>query len=113
MCKTFGVFFFINWSFFAVLSLYVVRRKSSLYIENSIPCQTDTYAEQPAVKVTSRPLPKTNKPGRQVHPVFYHLRQKSGLAAFQVAKLAGISPSTYSRYELCLRPAPQQTNRLL
>ena len=45
MCKTFGVFFFINWSFFAVLSLYVVRRKSSLYIENSIPCQTDTYIE--------------------------------------------------------------------
>lgn len=42
----------------------------------------EAEAEQPAVIVTPKPLPKTNNSGRPVHPVFYHLRQKSGLAAF-------------------------------
>lgn len=73
----------------------------------------EAEAEQPAVKVTPKPLPKTNNPGRPVHPVFYHLRQKSGLAAFQVAKLAGIRPSTYTQYEYCLRPCPPEDEQAI
>lgn len=56
---------------------------------------------------------KTNNPGRPVHPVFYHRRQRSGLTALQVSKLAGISQSTYMKYEYCLRPCPPEDEQAI
>ena len=69
--------------------------------------------KQSAIKVTPVPLPNAEKSSRPVHPIFYPLRQKSGLAAFQVAKLAGIRPSTYTQYELGIRSCPPQDERAI
>lgn len=52
---------------------------------------------------SEQPLPKKYINGRQVHPVFYELRIKSGLTQYQLARKAGISPGTYAAYEACIR----------
>ena len=77
-------------------------RASSVALDEA---QADSVGDG-ALDIPPQPLHTSNKPERLVHPVFYELRQKSGLDAFQLAKLAGINPSTYTKYEYCLRPCP-------